>query len=440
MLLRIIRETFLRRRRRVALGILSVLLGAGLASALLSTSDDVMTRMTRELRSYGANILVTPRSDALALEIGGINLKPSQDYIDESELTKLKTIFWRNNIVGFAPYLSTQATVDGRPVVLTGSWFHQDIALPKGVALTTGLGKSETSGNQDSFATGLQHIAPWWQLEGEWVAPDDAEGAIVGKAVAERLGLGLGQTFVVKGLYGEKTLTVKGIVSAGGFEDDQVFVNLSVAQALHGTPGGVSRVLVSALTLPEEKLAPDIRGKKPEEMTPKEYEKWYCSPVMGAVVTQIEEALPGTQARPIRQISEAEGSFAVKVQLLLTLVTLVALMVSALGVMTTMTTMIMERRQEIGLMKALGADNSQVASVFLAEAATIGAVGGLTGYFLGLLLARFMGQSIFGVTPQMSLPIFLATLVLAMGVALAGSAIPVWQAVRRLPTNLLRGN
>ena len=439
MLLRILRETFLRRKRRVALGILSVLLGAGLASALLSTSEDILDRMTKELRSYGANILVTPRSEALAIDVGGVSISPGRDYIDESELVRLKTIFWRNNIVGFAPYLSTVAAVNGSQAVVTGTWFHRDLQLPKGASMITGLGQTATSSLSESFATGVRHIAPWWQVEGEWPETGDTEGALAGVSLARRLGLKLGDSMTVKGVAEERLLKVKGILSAGGFEDDQLFVDLPVAQVLHGISKGASRVLVSALTLPEEKLATDIRGKRPEDMTPKEYEKWYCSPIIGAINTQIQAALPGAQARAVRQVSEAEGNFAVKIQVLLTLTTLVALAVSALGVMTTMTTMILERRQEIGAMNALGADSGQVASIFLTEATAICAVGGVAGYFLGLCLARFIGQSIFGVAPQTSLSLLVVTIVLAVGVALAGSAVPVWRAVRRQPSSLLRG-
>ncbi|MCL5959787.1 MAG: ABC transporter permease [Chloroflexi bacterium] len=213
-----------------------------------------------------------------------------------------------------------------------------------------------------------------------------------------------------------------------------------MAQELVGVPVGADQVLVSALTLPKEKLAPEIRNKKPEEMTPKEYETWYCSPVVEAIVTQIKEAIPDVEAKPIRQISEAEGSFVTKVELMILLVTVVALAASALGVMTTVTTTVLERRSEIGLMKAIGADNRQVATIFLAEAATVGLIGGGLGFLAGYQLARFIGSSVFNSSVSMNLLVMPVTLALAIGVAMIGSALPMRNAMRIQPVILLKGN
>ena len=111
MLWRILKETFLHRRKWVALALVAVLLGASLAAALLTVYADVTDKMSQELRSFGANILVRPAASALELEVGGINYTPpgARTYIDEGELPKIKTIFWRHNIVGWAPFLSIVA-------------------------------------------------------------------------------------------------------------------------------------------------------------------------------------------------------------------------------------------------------------------------------------------------------------------------------------------
>jgi len=444
MLLRILKETFLRRKKRVLLAVMAVVLGSSLVAALFSISADIAERMSQEMRSYGANILMTPKSENLQVDIGGVSLSPSvsQDYlIDEGELPKLKTIFWRNNILGFAPYLSSLATVEGTgtQVVLTGTWFDKELTLPQGARLTTGLGTQEAVDEGQSFRTGVRAISPWWKVQGQWVEDDDTSGAIVGTALAEGLDLKLGDKFTLSHKDSALPLQVAGIVSTGGYEDNQVFVALPAAQRLLGAKG-VNRVLVSALTLPTEKLAPDIRNKRPEEMTPAEYEKWYCSPVIEAVIKQIEEAFPDTEARAVRQISEAEGAFVSKMQLLVLLVTAVALLASALGVMTTMTTMVLERRGEIGLMKAIGAENGQIVFIFLVEAGLIGLLGGGVGYLVGLGLARLISQGVFGTTVSPGIEALPVTLLLALGVALLGSALPVSRAVREAPVLLLRGN
>jgi putative ABC transport system permease protein len=230
-----------------------------------------------------------------------------------------------------------------------------------------------------------------------------------------------------------------GLVSTGGFEEDQIYASLPAVQALLGVTHGVERVQISALVEPDAKLRADLRGLRPEDMTPEQYATWYCSPIMDAMLAQIREVLPGADVQPIRQISQSELSFLSKIGLLMTLLTLAALGGSALAVMTAMTASVMERRVEIGLMKAIGADNGQVAQLFLSEAVLIGLAGGTAGYALGLGLAQGLARTVFstaGSVPFVVLPI---TLVLALIVALLGSALPVRQALRLDPILLLRG-
>ena len=422
---------------------LAVVIGSSLATALFAIYADIMDRMTQELRSYGANILVTPKSESLEINIAGATYTPLQEpaFLEEEGLARLKTIFWRNNIIGFAPSLTISARVsqEREPVAVTGIWFDRQVVIPKGTQVRSTFAQPTKASADVSFRTGVRSVSPWWQVvQGGWI-DDTARGeALIGRALARRMGLGLGDAIDVGYQGAARQLRVAGILATGGAEEDQVIVPLSLAQELAGAPGAVGRVLVSALTLPKEKLAADIRNKKPEEMTPKEYEKWYCSPIIDAITTQIQEVLPGAEARAIRQVSEAEGTFLVRIQWLMLLVAVLALSASALAVMTAMTASVMERRGEIGLAKALGAMDSQVATIFLAEAGAMGLVGGIAGYGLGTALSVFIGAQVFG-SPIWPHPAIAAVSVaLGLVVALAGSAIPVRKAMRVEPVILLR--
>ncbi|OGO22511.1 MAG: hypothetical protein A2Z28_08455 [Chloroflexi bacterium RBG_16_51_9] len=439
MLPRIIRETFLRRKKWVALVFLAVLLGASLASSLLTVYGDVAGKMSQELRSYGANILVRPASAGLELEIGGISYTPpsARVFLDERELPKIKTIFWKHNITGFAPFLSVVAKVDNEPVVLTGTWFEKTLSVPR-VAPRQFADRAAATTEQPTFTAGLKGISPWWQLQGDWVPEDDLDGAIVGAEVARKLGIGVGDRFALT--YEGKAIMPKviGIVTTGGFEDNQVFVNLPVVQQLLGISYGVDKVLVGALVTPESKIVQNIKGKSPDQMTPEEYELWYCTPLVESIAYQIEEVISGADVGPIRQVSEAESSFLGKTELLVLLITGAALTTSALGVMAAMNTMVMHRRREIALMKAIGAHDSQVAVIFFLEAGIIGLVGGLAGYLGGLGLAQFVGREVFGMPFSFSSIAFPVTLMLSVTIALAGSFIPVRQAIKTEPVILLR--
>ncbi len=440
MLIRILGEALRRRKRRVGVAVLAIGVGASLAAALFMLSADVADKVGRELRAYGANLLVSPRSDDLGPQIEGVGLATGQATIDEHDLVKLKTIFWRNNIVGFAPYLSLIVKAGGQQVPLTGTWFEKELTVPKGTRVRSTFAGQSAIAAEDRFKTGVKAIAPWWRVEGHWVEDGDPAGALVGAALAERLGLSPGDTLPIAHGSHSLRLHVDGIVTTGGLEEGQIFVNLPVAQHLLGLQKGASQVLVSALVTPKEKMPANLRGKRPDQMTPREYETWYCTPLLDSVALQIEEVLPGAQAQAVRQVSEAEGNFATRMEFLLALVTVVALATSALGVMTTMTTTVIERRAEIGLMKAVGADDLQVAAIFLAEAALFGLLGGTLGYLVGMQLARLIGETVFGSPVTASLVALPLTLVLAVSVALLGAALPVRGAVRIQPVSLLRGS
>src|SRR5271155_1928508 len=113
MFLRIVKDSFARQPRRKLLTAVALGLATAVATATLEVALDVGDRLAREFRSLGANLLVTPASDTLALEIGGVDYRPvdAGAYLPEGDLGKLKTIFWRNNIVGFAPFLDVPVAV-----------------------------------------------------------------------------------------------------------------------------------------------------------------------------------------------------------------------------------------------------------------------------------------------------------------------------------------
>jgi putative ABC transport system permease protein len=121
------------------------------------------------------------------------------------------------------------------------------------------------------------------------------------------------------------------------------------------------------------------------------------------------------------------------------LVTLAALLASALAVGATSATTVLERRSEIGLMKALGASGRSVSTFFLAEQLCLAGAGGLAGYVLGLLLARALGLGIFGIAPGIRIILFPVVLLLAAAVAVLGSLVPLGRASRVDPAPVLRG-
>jgi putative ABC transport system permease protein len=435
MFFRIVSDSFARKPRRKALTAAALALGMAVATATLEVSLDVGDRLAHEFRSLGANLLVTPATDTLPLEIGGVDYRPvdAGAYLPEGDLGKLKTIFWRNNVIGFAPFLDVPvhvtatsldknkmpgAATENTQETLIGTWYSHSVDVPDG----------------SKFVTGVSATDPWWHIDGRWFG-DSAKECLIGSSLARRTGLGIGDSIAVR--VGElvQTLTVTGIVSTGGREDNAILAPLLVAQSLAGRPGHYRRLLVSALTKPADAFS----ERDPLSMTPVEYDRWYCSPYISSISRQMQEELPGIEVRAIRQVAEGEGRILTRVGSLMWLVTFAALFAAALAVGATSATTVLERRSEIGLMKALGASNRAVGAFFVAEQLLLALVGGIAGYAIGLGLARLLGVGIFGIAPSVRLILFPIVLVLAAIVALLGSLLPLGHATRVDPAPVLRG-
>lgn len=429
MFLRLVADSFRRRPRHKLLTGAALALGMAVATAALSVSLDVGDRLAHEFRSLGANLLVTPQADSLSLEIGGVDYRPvnSAAYLPDSDLPKIKTVFWHNNIIAFAPILELQADAllpasgNWSEVSLTGTWAEHELSLPKG----------------ERFRTGIAETNPWWRIEGRWFSENDRE-CVVGTTLAKKNGLKIGDDLSIS--TGDVTKIpapqkVTGILSSGGPEDNSVFVPISLAQQLAGKPGQYHKLYISALTKPED----DFARRDPAIMKPDELERWSCSPYVSSMAYSIKQVLPGSDVRVIRRVAEGEGRILTRVRALLWLVTFAALLAAALAVGASSAASVIERRTEIGLMKALGAASSMIGVLLVAEQLLLALVGGAIGYSIGLLLARAIGAKVFGVAPQPSWLVLFVIVLLAAIVSLLGSAIPLRRAARYQPAPILRG-
>jgi len=436
---RLITDSFKRQPRRKLLTTVALALGTAIATATLTVALDVGDRLAREFRSLGANLLVTPEADTLPLEIGGVDYRPvdSGVFLSDAELGKLKTIFWRNNVIGFAPFLDVPVTVtsvispgtgaylksspsDPFRTTLIGTWYRRDVPIPNGGGV---------------FSTGVAATNPGWRVDGRWFRDDSGHEALVGANFARRTGIETGKILDIRAANATVQLMVTGIVSTGGQEDDAILAPLAIAQQLSGKPAQYRRLLVSALTKPEDTFS----QRDPKSMNSAEFDRWYCSPYISSISRQIQEQLPGVSVRPIRQVAEGEGQILSRVQSLMWLVTFAALLAAALAVASTAGTTVLERTAEVALMKALGARRSLVGAFFLGEQWFMAIVGGLLGYAAGMGLAHVLGQRVFGVSPSTRLILLPVILGLAAAVATAGSLLPLRKVMRLDPAPALRG-
>src|ERR1700719_2591875 len=135
MFVRLVYESFRRQKRRKLLAGAAITLGVTVATAMIGVATDIGDKINRELRTIGANLIVTPQEDSLDVEIGGVNLKPPTDgaFLNEADLPKIKGIFWRNSITGFAPVLPVNVTVEHegarQDATLLGTYFAKQFSF-----------------------------------------------------------------------------------------------------------------------------------------------------------------------------------------------------------------------------------------------------------------------------------------------------------------------
>lgn len=428
MLWRMLRQSWRRNIRRKSLAILTVFLAAGLISALLAVSIDIGDKMSRELKSYGANILIEPAGQAALPALFGERSNPldGQDFLDEAELPNIKDIFWRNNIVGFAPLLSGDVEINGQPVAVLGTFFSQPVAVP----------------DEEDYRTGQITVSPYWQVAGQWPQEPVAEGkmaeVLAGRQLAQQNGWQVGRELPLHGPKGDIAVRVSGILTSGGDEENRLVMPLVVVQRLLGLEGKIQAIRVSALTVPENDLSRRARENL-EALNAEEYDLWYCTAYVSSIAHQLEEAISGAVVRPIWQVAASEGVVIDKIQLLLAVVTFAALVAAAMGIASLMTSTIMERSREIGLMKALGARQWQIMLLFYLEAALSGLIGGMIGCVAGWGLAKAIGLMLFGVPLSFAWIVIPCVLVISMLIAVIGTWFPARRIAKLYPVEVLYG-
>ncbi len=378
-----------RSRARLAVAFVAIASGATVCAALVNLQLDADRKLTREFRTLGANLIVSARG-------GGTATAGEAMLMDGGVPGRIAKVANSPGVVA-VPFLYLTALVQKAGETEASARGNAIRAIVSG----TNLGD-------------LWRIAPSWKVSHDAFTDDtdlNVEACFLGRAIAKHLGLGAGSYLELLNGRRVERLRVAGIITAGGSEDSQVFVQLEVAQRLAGLAGEISLVQVS------------VPG------TPREIEQFRA---------KLAAALPGVEVRPIRQLTEAEGQLFSRIKGLLLATVILILILTALCVLATMAALAMDRRLDVGLMKALGGSMQQVLRLFLLEAGSLGLAGGIVGCGAGLLLSQWVGLRVFGASVTPRLEVLPLTLALMIGVSLAG-AFPLRLLARVKPAVIFRG-
>jgi putative ABC transport system permease protein len=300
------------RKQRLLLSFFALAVAAALATVLFGIYGTVEQRMRDEFRGYGANIAAVPvagKTVPLALVQAAEKLGAAA-----------------------APFLITSTHIGNTPVLVAGF----DPA------------KSQT-------------MTSYWHLQG---SRDIGRGeCIAGELLVSRLNLKLGGQVQMDGA----TCKIKGIVSTGGDEDQELLVPFESAASLAGIHDAASIVEIRA---PGE-LVENVRAA-------------------------LAKQFPAADLRTMRAVAETESNVVLKIRASLFLLTLLILTITTLCVTSNFTEMVIERSKEIGILKALGGIERRISALFVSESAVLAIAATITGYAAGLAGAAAIGREVFG--------------------------------------------
>lgn len=373
------------KRRKAKMAFLTVGLMVGIATivTLVTLTRSMSSDIERKMDEFGANILITPQSNGLAMNYGGISLGGvtfDQREIREEDLAKVKTITNHKNISAISPKVLGGITINNHEVLLVGVHFESELKMKQ-----------------------------WWKVFGN--EPKSEHDLLLGTDAAKTLNVSPGDKLAIKG----EQFTVAGVLEQTGSQDDSlVFASLPKAQKLLGKEGKISLAEVAAL----------------------------CSGCpIGDMVTQIAEKLPDAKVSAIQQVVEGRLKALDQFKRFSYAMAGVVVFIGSLIVFVTMMGSVNERTTEIGVFRAIGFRKAHIMRIILLEAALVSLLAGFLGYAVGMggakLALPFMAESknahlIWDTT------IAFGSIGLALTLGLLASLYPALHASKMDPTEALR--
>lgn len=306
--------------------------------------------------------------------------------ITKEQIETIKNEIDAEKLIGFAPYIYKSAKVNEQPYMIAST----DLVNAK-------------------------NNSPYWLVRGQW--PSEVKEVLIGHEISKAIGLSLGDNFIVNTPKPDGNVTVNeykvsGIVTTGGVEEEFIFMSLADIKKIIGYNDSFDVIECS------------IDGNQ-------DY--------LTAIAAGVSKNVAGITPRLVKRVTESQDTVLSKLQALVWIVTIIVLFLTMICVTTTMMAVVVERRKEIGLKKALGASNKSVVKDFLGEAVMLGLIGGVLGVGLGYLFADNVSISVFA--REVSFPVRLApfTVIASIIITIISCLFPVRATVDVDPALVLRG-
>lgn len=397
-----------RRKGKAFFLILGIAIGIGTAVALLTLSNSIKEEIGSQLDRFGANIVIVPQANNLALDYGGVSVSSVSfdvQQLKDDDAKRVLEIPYRNRLSLISPKLLGAVNVEGKEVLLAGVDFNSELSLKR-----------------------------WWQISGH--APEAENELLVGYEAAKALSLidAKDDTASKKPVHDAnhnivappikiirdriqiagREHRIAGVLAETGSADDHIlFGSLAHVQSLLNKPGQLSLIEVSALC----KDCP-----------------------VEDIVAQISERLPYAKVSAIRQSVRARTETVERLTRFAFAIAALVLAIAALMIFTTMTSAVIERTKEIGVLRAIGFRKTHIVKGLLIEVAVISAIGGLLGWLAGMAIS-FVALPYFaeaGATIDIK-PVFVVVSIAAgLLIGTISSLYPIFRAARLDPAESVR--
>ena len=358
------------RLQRVFIIFAALTVGASIVTAMAAVYFDINTKMSQELRTFGANFYIGPSNGNL------IKVDQVQQILDQAP---------KGLITAASPYLYGVTRSDLEKIVMMGVWFED-----------------------------MKTLAPYWQITGNPIGVNfDERNAMIGKTLAERLNLNVGDKLTLSlNSVDKHQFNIKSIVEAGDATDNMLIVSLDFAQNW----------------LEKENLATNVLLNVKNDQGQ-----------VDQFAQQLQQQYPDLDIHPIRKVSASEGQILDKIKGLMGLISVVILILATLCVNTTLIAIVGERAKEFALQKALGAKSRDIIKQIGAETLIIALCAIVCGLIIGYLLAQVLGLTVFKAYIDMRLPVIPITITLSLLVAFIAVIVPTRRALDIQTANVLKG-
>ena len=378
---RIVRRLITANYGRLFVILLALGAGAAVTAALLNLQIDAKKRLTTEFRALGANVIVAPRAASDTANA------PAPTTLSQSVFAQLPTESEGKRIPAVAflyviGEVAKSGTLHFEPAVIAGA-----------------------------DGQGLTEIRPGRRTEINAALENDPSSCEVGAKAAAQFKLHPGDSLQLRNQGREASCKIFAIIATGGAEDTQIFTKLDTAQSLANLPTRISLIQLSVTGTPDS---------------------------VKRFIAILGERLPNADVHGVKQFTEAEGRIYTRISGLLSATVLLVLLLTSLCVMAGMSNVAIERKNDVGLMKAIGGSVRRVVRLFLAEAILMGIAGGLIGSAIGILVSIWLGKAVFGVAAQPRWIVYPFSVALTVIVSIA-SAFPLRRLASVRPASVFRG-